>query len=103
MAVNKRDYYEVLGVSRSATEQDLKSAYRRLAHQHHPDKNQGDREAEERFKEAAEAYAILSDSEQRRRYDRFGHAGVAGTAGGAYDPAHRRPCLSGECGAVVES
>jgi len=84
MAVNKRDYYEVLGVSRSATEQDLKSAYRRLAHQHHPDKNQGDREAEERFKEAAEAYAILSDSEQRRRYDRFGHAGVAGTAGGAW-------------------
>src|SRR5881628_2306144 len=84
MTVNKRDYYEVLGVNRSATEQDLKSAYRRLAHQHHPDKNQGDREAEERFKEAAEAYAILSDSEQRRRYDRFGHAGVAGTAGGAW-------------------
>src|SRR5438552_6630780 len=84
MAVNKRDYYEVLGVSRSATEQDLKSAYRRLAHQHHPDKNQGDREAEERFKEAAEAYAILSDPEQRRRYDRFGHAGVSGAAGGAW-------------------
>jgi molecular chaperone DnaJ len=84
MAVNKRDYYEVLGVSRSATEQDLKSAYRRLAHQHHPDKNQGNREAEEKFKEAAEAYAVLSDPEQRRRYDRFGHAGVSSTAGGAW-------------------
>jgi len=84
MAISKRDYYEVLGVNRSATEQDLKSAYRRLAHQHHPDKNQGDREAEERFKEAAEAYAILSDPEQRRRYDRFGHAGVSGAASGAW-------------------
>src|SRR5215831_20182010 len=81
MALNKRDYYEVLGVNRSATEQDLKSAYRRLAHQHHPDKNQGNPEAEERFKEAAEAYAVLSDPEQRRRYDRFGHAGVSSAAG----------------------
>ena len=86
MATNKRDYYEVLGASRTATDQDLKSAYRRLAHQYHPDKNQGDPQAEENFKEAAEAYAVLSDAEQRRRYDRFGHAGVssaASAAGGA--------------------
>src|SRR5207247_9858203 len=84
MAVNKRDYYEVLGVNRSATEQDLKSAYRRLAHQHHPDKNQNDPHAEEKFKEAAEAYAVLSDSEQRKRYDRFGHAGVSSAASAAW-------------------
>ncbi len=84
MAVNKRDYYEVLGVARTATEQDLKSAYRRLAHQYHPDKNQGDTESEEKFKEAAEAYAVLSDGEQRQRYDRFGHAGVSSAAGAAW-------------------
>src|SRR5438552_2854998 len=84
MAITKRDYYEVLGVNRSATEQDLKSAYRRLAHQHHPDKNQDDPHAEERFKEAAEAYAVLSDAEQRRRYDRFGHAGVTSAASAAW-------------------
>src|SRR2546426_11438550 len=84
MAITKRDYYEVLGVNRSATEQDLKSAYRRLAHQHHPDKNQDDPHAEERFKEAAEAYAVLSDAEQRRRYDRFGHAGVSSAASAAW-------------------
>lgn len=83
MATNKRDYYEVLGVGRSATEQELKTAYRRLAHQHHPDKNQSDPEAEERFKEAAEAYAVLSNSEQRQRYDRFGHAGVSSSAASA--------------------
>jgi len=84
MAITKRDYYEVLGVNRSATEQDLKSAYRRLAHQHHPDKNQNDPHAEEKFKEAAEAYAVLSDTEQRRRYDRFGHAGVTSAASAAW-------------------
>jgi molecular chaperone DnaJ len=84
MAINKRDYYEVLGVSRSVTEQDLKSAYRRLAHQHHPDKNQGDPHSEDRFKEAAEAYAVLSDPEQRKRYDRFGHAGVSSAASAAW-------------------
>lgn len=83
MAINKRDYYEVLGVGRSATDQELKTAYRRLAHQHHPDKNQSDPEAEERFKEAAEAYAVLSNSEQRQRYDRFGHAGVSSSAASA--------------------
>lgn len=80
MAINKRDYYEVLGVARGASEQDLKKAYRRLAHQYHPDKNQSDPGAEEKFKEAAEAYAILSNSEQRQRYDRFGHAGVSSSA-----------------------
>src|SRR5207237_9061488 len=77
MAINKRDYYEVLGVTRTSSEQDLKSAYRRLAHQYHPDKNRNDPQAEEKFKEAAEAYAVLSDAEQRRRYDRFCHAGVS--------------------------
>jgi molecular chaperone DnaJ len=83
MAVNKRDYYEVLGVGRAASDQDLKKAYRRLAHQYHPDKNQTDPGAEEKFKEAAEAYAVLSNQEQRQRYDRFGHAGVSTSAAGA--------------------
>lgn len=78
---NKRDYYEVLSVSRTATEQEIKSAYRRLAVKYHPDKNPNDATAEEKFKEAAEAYSVLSDAEQRRRYDRFGHAGVSSSAG----------------------
>ena len=78
--MSKRDYYEVLGVSRTATDQDIKSAYRRLAVKHHPDKNPGDAEAEDRFKEAAEAYSVLSDNDQRSRYDRFGHAGVSSPA-----------------------
>jgi len=80
----KRDYYEVLSVGRSASEPELKSAYRRLAVQHHPDKNPDDPHAEDKFKEAAEAYAVLSDPEQRRRYDRFGHAGVSSAAGAAW-------------------
>ena len=71
--VEKRDYYEVLGVAREAGEQELKTAYRKLAHQFHPDKNQGDKISEERFKEASEAYEVLSDPEKRARYDRFGH------------------------------
>src|SRR5438045_441724 len=83
MAINKLDYYEVLGVARGASDQDLKKAYRRLAHQFHPDKNQTDPEAEEKFKEAAEAYAILSNADQRARYDRFGHAGVSSSAANA--------------------
>src|SRR6185503_17594481 len=78
---SKRDYYEVLGVNRTATDQEIKSAYRRLAVKFHPDKNPNDASAEEKFKEAAEAYGILSDAEQRRRYDRFGHAGVSSSAG----------------------
>jgi len=76
--VQKRDYYEVLGVERSADEQALKSAYRRLAHEHHPDKNPGNPQSEEHFKEASEAYAVLSDPEKRARYDRFGHANGQG-------------------------
>src|SRR5215213_2431522 len=77
----KRDYYEVLGVSRGANEAEIKTAYRKLAVKYHPDKNPGDAAAEEKFKEAAEAYSVLSDGDQRRRYDRFGHAGVSSSAG----------------------
>jgi molecular chaperone DnaJ len=76
--VDKRDYYEVLGVERAADGQVIKSAYRKLAHAYHPDKNPGDKQAEERFKEASEAYAVLSDPEKRARYDRFGHRGGGG-------------------------
>ena len=81
--MSKRDYYEVLGVAREATDQQIKSAYRKLALKYHPDRNQGSAEAEERFKEAAEAYAVLADREKRSLYDRFGHAGVSGAAAGA--------------------
>jgi molecular chaperone DnaJ len=84
--VSKRDYYEVLGVERTATDQQLKSAYRKLALQHHPDRNPGSAEAEESFKEAAEAYAVLCDREKRALYDRYGHAGVSGAAAGGFDP-----------------
>jgi molecular chaperone DnaJ len=86
--VSKRDYYAVLGVDRKATEQEIKSAYRKLARKHHPDRNPGDKAAEDKFKEAAEAYAVLADADKRMRYDRFGHAAVAGAAGGAagFDP-----------------
>lgn len=77
-----RDYYEVLGVPRDASEKDIKSAFRRMARELHPDVNPDDPTAEERFKEVAEAYEVLSDAEQRARYDRFGHAGVHGAGGG---------------------
>jgi len=82
--MSKRDYYEVLGLNRTATDQEIKSAYRRLAMRYHPDKNPNDSSAEEKFKEAAEAYSVLADPEQRRRYDRFGHAGVSSGAGPAW-------------------
>ena len=74
----KRDYYEVLGVDKNATADDIKKAYRKLAVKYHPDKNPGDKEAEEKFKEAAEAYSVLSDADKKARYDQFGHAGVEG-------------------------
>ena len=76
----KRDYYEVLGVDKSASADEIKKAYRKLAIKYHPDKNPGDKEAEEKFKEAAEAYSILSDADKKARYDQFGHAGVDGAA-----------------------
>ncbi len=82
----KRDYYEVLGVGRDAGAAELKSAYRKLAIRFHPDKNAGDPEAAEKFKEASEAYGVLSDADKRQRYDRFGHEGLRGGAGG-FDPS----------------
>ena len=84
--MSKRDYYEILEVTRTASDQEIKSAYRKLALKFHPDRNPGDKKAEEKFKEAAEAYAILSDGDKRARYDRFGHQGVAGGAQG-FDPS----------------
>ncbi|HPX06777.1 MAG TPA: DnaJ domain-containing protein, partial [Tenuifilaceae bacterium] len=80
----KRDFYEVLGVSRSASKDEIKKAYRKMAIQYHPDKNPGNKEAEEMFKEAAEAYEVLSDDNKRSRYDQYGHAGVGGAAGGGF-------------------
>ncbi|QTV05854.1 molecular chaperone DnaJ [Faecalibacter bovis] len=79
---NKRDFYEILGVSKSASAAEIKKAYRKLAIKYHPDKNPDDKEAEEKFKEAAEAYEVLSDDNKRARYDQFGHAGMGGAAGG---------------------
>lgn len=80
----KRDYYEILGVSKSATASEIKKAYRKLALKYHPDKNPDDTKAEEMFKEAAEAYEVLSNEDKKQRYDRFGHAGVDGSAGGGF-------------------
>ncbi len=85
----KRDYYEVLSVTRTATEQEIKSSYRKLAMQYHPDRNPGNKEAEEKFKECTEAYSVLMDAEKRARYDQFGHAGVNGGGGfQGFDPAN---------------
>jgi len=84
---SKRDYYEVLGVERTTTAAEVKKAYRKLAAQYHPDRNPGDAEAEERFKEAAEAYAVLSDADKRARYDRLGHGGLGASGGfSGFDP-----------------
>ncbi|MCH8551835.1 MAG: molecular chaperone DnaJ [Natronospirillum sp.] len=86
--MSKRDYYEILGVDRSADEKDIKKAYRRLAMKYHPDRNQGDPEGEAKFKEASEAYEVLADAEKRQAYDQFGHAGVDGQAGGFGGAGH---------------
>ena len=80
----KRDYYEILGVSKDASETEIKKAYRKQALKYHPDKNPGDKESEEKFKEAAEAYEVLSHAEKKQRYDQFGHAGMSGAAGGGF-------------------
>jgi len=87
--VSKRDYYEILGVARTATDIEIKSAYRKLAMQYHPDRNPGDQLAEEKFKEASEAYAVVADAQKRSLYDRFGHAGVSSAPGGGagFDPS----------------
>lgn len=82
----KRDYYEVLGVGREAGEQEIKSAYRKMALKYHPDRNPNNQEAEERFKEAAEAYSVLSDPQKRATYDQFGHQGLAGAGPAGFDP-----------------
>lgn len=82
--MSKRDFYDVLGVSKSASAEEIKKAYRKMAIKYHPDKNPGDKQAEDNFKEAAEAYEILSNAEKKQRYDQYGHAGVGGAAGGGY-------------------
>ena len=79
--MEKRDYYEVLEVEKTASVEEIKKAYRKKAIQYHPDKNPGDKVAEEKFKEAAEAYDVLSNADKRARYDQFGHAGMSGAAG----------------------
>ena len=81
--MTKRDYYEILGVERNASKDELKKAYRKLAMQFHPDRNPGDKESEEKFKEAAEAYEILNNDDKRAKYDRFGHDGVRGSGYGS--------------------
>jgi molecular chaperone DnaJ len=83
--VTRRDYYDVLGVAKTASDQEIKSAYRKLALKYHPDRNPGSKDAEEKFKEAAEAYAVLADADKRAAYDRYGHQGVGGATGG-FDP-----------------
>jgi molecular chaperone DnaJ len=86
MATTKRDYYEILGVAKTAAAAEIKASYRKLAVQYHPDRNPGSTEAEEKFKEAAEAYSVLSDADKRARYDRFGHQGVSGAGSAGFDP-----------------
>ena len=86
--MSKRDYYEVLGVSRSASKQELKKAFKKLAMKYHPDRNPDDQAAADKFKEAAEAYEILSDAEKKAAYDQFGHSGVSGTVSYTHLRAH---------------
>ena len=88
--VSKADFYEVLGVSRDASDAELKSAYRKQALKYHPDRNPGDSAAEEKFKQASEAYQVLSDADKRAAYDRFGHAGLNGQGAGFGGPIRRR-------------
>src|SRR5260221_10028891 len=85
----KRDYYDILGVSKGANPDEIKKAYRKAALQHHPDRNPNNREAEEKFKEAAEAYGVLSDAQKRATYDRFGHQGLQASGGppSGFDPS----------------
>jgi molecular chaperone DnaJ len=80
----KRDFYEILGVGKSASADEIKKAYRKVAMQFHPDRNPGNKEAEEKFKEAAEAYEVLSDADKKSQYDRYGHAGVSGNGRGGF-------------------
>ncbi|MFA7123179.1 MAG: DnaJ domain-containing protein, partial [Candidatus Delongbacteria bacterium] len=84
--MSKRDYYEILGVDKNATKDDIKKAYKKLALKFHPDRNKGDKDSEEKFKEVGEAYSVLSDDNKRSKYDRFGHEGVRGGSGaGGFD------------------
>ena len=101
MAENKRDYYEVLGVSKGASEEEIKKAYKKLARKYHPDMNPGDKEAEEKFKEINEANEVLSDPDKKARYDQFGFAGVdpnygAGAGGGASGAELEIPTIDGK-------
>src|SRR6516164_1222473 len=80
----KRDYYEILSIQKGATLDEIKKAYRKVAMQYHPDRNPGDKAAEEKFKEAAEAYEVLSDADKKAQYDRFGHAAMSGNGRGGY-------------------
>ncbi|MDR3183971.1 MAG: molecular chaperone DnaJ [Prevotellaceae bacterium] len=99
----KRDYYEVLEVGRNATAEEIKKAYRKKAIQYHPDKNPGDKAAEEHFKEAAEAYDILSNPDKRSRYDRFGHAGVSGATGGGHAGGFTMDDIFSQFGDIFEN
>ena len=101
----KRDYYEILGVAKNAAADEIKKAYRKVAMQYHPDRNPGDKAAEEKFKEAAEAYEVLSDTDKRAQYDRYGHAGVSGAGRGPAGRGRSRSLItrSAESGHAVPS